>query len=356
MLNEKILARKLPCLMTLNDGKAVKTIDDWRIRRKELLDVLSREEYGYTPAAPESVAVKEISSERSFAGKAIWKKLELTIEAPLGSFTFPFNLITPIGVKGAPAFIHINFRPDVPDKYMPVEEIIDNGFALASFYYEDVSSDSGNFNGIAEVYPRDEKTGWGKLGMWAFAASRILDYLVTCDEIDPERVAVTGHSRLGKTALWCAAQDERFSMGISNDSGCSGAAVSRDKVGEHVDRIATVFPFWFCGNYQNWKNREHEMPFDQHMLISLIAPRCAYIDSAEEDEWADPESEFLSAVTASEAWKLHRLNGVVTPDAMPEYNMPLHEGGVGYHVRTGSHFYSRTDWLFQMAYRKKHNV
>ena len=123
-----------------------------------------------------------------------------------------------------------------------MEEILDHGFAVAAFCYEDVTDDSADFNKLAAMYPRDEKTGWGKIGMWAFAASRVLDYLETREDIDATRACISGHSRLGKTALWCAAQDERFSMVVSNNSGCSGAALSRGKIGENIEKITNVFP------------------------------------------------------------------------------------------------------------------
>ena len=356
MLKEKLAARGIPALMTMNDGRPVKTPDDWRDRRMELIELLSREEYGFTPAAPEKVTGEILESADAFANKAVQQSVSLSFDTPGGPFAFPFTLITPKAVKKAPVFVIIAFRPDVPDRYLPTEEIIDHGFAIATFCYNDVSHDSGRFDKLAELYPRDEKTGWGKIGMWAFAASRVLDYLETREDIDATRACVTGHSRLGKTALWCGAQDERFSMVVSNCSGCSGAAISRGKIGESVARIATVFPYWFCGNYQAWKERDYEAPFDQHMLLALVAPRMLYVCSAEEDSWADPESEFLSCAAASEAWTALRVPGLVTPDAMPEIGAPLLDGGVCYHVRAGSHFFSRTDWLGHMACREKHGV
>ena len=356
MLKEKLAARGIPALMTMNDGTPVKTPDGWRARRRELIDLLSREEYGYTPAAPEKVTGEILERADAFANKAVQQTVSVSFETPKGLFSFPFTLIAPKAVQKAPVFVVIAFRPEVPDQYLPAEEIIDHGFAVATFFYKDVSDDSGVFDKLAELYPRDEKTGWGKIGMWAFAASRVLDYLETREDIDAARACVAGHSRLGKTALWCGAQDERFSMVVSNDSGCSGAAVSRDKVGETVGRIATVFPYWFCGNFQAWKEREHEMPFDQHMLLALVAPRRLYVCSAEEDTWADPESEFLGCFAASEAWTALRVPGLIAPDAMPEVGAPLTEGGVCYHLRAGSHFFSRTDWLNHMACREKHGV
>lgn len=355
---KKLAARNLPPLLVMNDGTAVKSPDDWRVRRRELLDMLSREEYGYTPASPAGIRAEIESTEPTFAGKATRSVVRIAFDTPGGEFSFPFTLIVPAASKPVPAFVIVAFKPDVPNPYLPAEEIIDHGFAIANMCYQDVTSDTAALDGIAAMYPRSAPDSWGKIGMWAFAASRVMDYLETRADIDPAHVCVTGHSRLGKTALWCAAQDERFAMAISNDSGCSGAAISRGKVGESIDAITDPerFHYWFCENYRAWANREYDAPFDQHMLLSLIAPRRLYVCSAEEDQWADPESEYLGALAADEAWKLLRCPGLIAGEGMPAANAPLHEGGIAYHLRTGSHFHSRTDWLHHMAYREKHHV
>ena len=342
----------LPSLFTSD----VHTAEDWRRRRHELIDLLSREEYGFTPAAPASVKAAVVSTENICAGKGILSRIELTFDTPAGPFTFPFNLVVPKFVRPAPAFVALCFRPDIPDKYLPIEEIIDHGFDVASLHYKDITSDGPEIDGLAAQYPIDPDTGWGKLGMWAFAASRVMDYLETLDEIDHARVCVIGHSRLGKTALWCAAQDERFSMAVSNDSGCSGAAISRGKVGESIADITHRFPYWFCGNYKKWAGREDEAPFDQHMLLALIAPRRLYVCSATEDQWADPAKEFAGAKTASDAWSFLRCPGLIGPETLPAPETPLHAGSVAYHLRTGPHFQGRADWGYVMAYREAHLV
>ena len=334
----------------------VRTPDDWRARRRELIEILSREEYGFTPAAPESVRAEVTAAERVCAGKAMQSSVRLSFDTPNGEYSFPFELVVPVSEKPVPAFVALNFRPEIPDKYLPMEEIVDHGFAVARIYYKDVTDDSAQIDGLAAMYPIDPATGWGKLGMWAFAASRVMDYLETLQSIDHSRVCVIGHSRLGKTALWCGAQDERFSMVVSNDSGCSGAAISRGKVGENINAIVNRFPYWFCGNYKNWADREFEVDFDQHMLLALVAPRRLYVCSATEDEWADPASEYAGAKAAGEAWSFLRMPGLIGPEALPEADVPLHGGSVAYHLRTGPHFQGRADWLNVMAYRQKHMV
>lgn len=373
MIREELAARKLPELLRMNDGRAV-TAENWRERRAELLDLLSSEEYGYSPEAPKEVrAIVEKRDNKAFEGKAFQETIRVEFDTPKGVFSFPFELVVPYSDKKVPLFLQINFRPEVPDRYQPTEEILDNGFAVASFWYLDVTSDDamdGDYDseadehrfrnwfrdGIARMYPRDEKTGWGKIGMWAFAASRVLDCLWDRPEIDRERVAVCGHSRLGKTALWCAAQDERFAMAISNDSGCSGAAITRGKQGERIAAITKNYPYWFCGKYRAYVELEEELPFDQHALIATIAPRAVYVSSAAEDIWADPCSEFLATAAASEVWEMLGETGLVTPDELPGEDCVLDDGRVAYEVRKGTHFFSRTDWVRHMAYRKKHGI
>ena len=363
MLAEKLAALRLPPLMVSGDGTPVDSAERWRVRRRELIELLSRVEYGYTPPAPRRVYAEPIPEpnrqigDQAYADKAVQQRIELSFETPGGPFTFPIVLIVPKAVARAPVFVNIAFRRELPDRYLPVEEIIDRGYAIATYCYEDVTSDNvAEFDKLGALYPRDARTGWGKIGIWAFAASRVLDYLETRADIDAARACVTGHSRLGKTALWCGAQDERFAMVVSNDSGCGGAALTRDKQGEQVTDSIRLFPYWYCGNYASWQGRAHEMPFDQHMLLALIAPRRLYVCSAEKDSWADPEHEFLSCVAASEAWTVQRVPGLVTPDALPVPDSPLHEGGICYHMRRGTHFFSRTDWLHHMACRDRYHI
>ena len=336
----------LPSLFTPD----LRTPDDWRARRRELIEILSREEYGFTPPAPASVRANVVSSERVCAGKGVQTRVELSFDTPMGEYTFPFNLVLPVSDAPAPAFVALCFRPEIPDKYLPMEEILDHGFAVASLFYKDVTADGPELDGIAAMYPIDAATGWGKLGMWAFAASRVMDYLETLDAIDHRRVCVIGHSRLGKTALWCGAQDERFSMAVSNDSGCSGAAISRNKVGETIADITRRFPYWFCPNYWTYANREAETPFEQHMLIAAIAPRPVLVGSASEDEWADPASEFLACTAASPAWEKLGLPGFIAPDTLPAIGDCRFEGSIGYHLREGKHFFSEEDWQRLMRF------
>lgn len=332
--------------------------DDRAQTRAALLDTLQREVYGFTPPAPKAVHARVLlQEENAFAGKAVHSEVMLSFSTPKGTFSFPIAMSVPKAHKKPAVFLLLNFRADVPDRYYPTEEILDNGFACISLYYQDITSDDDDFAcGLAGHYttlPRG-KTSWGKLGMWAFAASRVMDFLTTCDNIDCARVIVIGHSRLGKTALWCAAQDARFAMAVSNNSGCSGAAITRGKQGERISHITQRFPYWFCEQYAAWADREEEMPFDQHFLLAAIAPRPVCVGSAAGDTWADPQAEFLCCRAASPAWEAAGSPGLIfETDSPPTAPIVLHEGCIGYHLRAGSHFLSRTDWLAYMDFAKK---
>lgn len=333
MITQLLEARQLPPLKT----------------RKEMLKILLEQEYGYLPPKPDKLTWTdgEVLSKNFCGGNATLHKVLLTAYWEDKEFTFPIYVSLPTERKNVPFFIQINFRPDVPDRLQPTEELIDNGYAVLSFGYKDVTSDDNDMtNGLAGVLFKDGVRGPadpGKIAMWAWAAQRVMDYAQHIECLDLTRGTVCGHSRLGKTALLTAATDERFYCCHSNCSGCSGAALSRGKSGESVKRICEVFPHWFCENYVKASvNDVAQLPFDQHYLVACIAPRKVHVTSADQDQWADPVSEFLTCSAASPAFG---ENAFVCPNRLPETGDKFHSGIIGYSLRKGTHYFSRRDWL-----------
>ena len=334
MMLQQLANRNLPSLQT----------------RENMLDLLLQEEYGYLPPKPEQIsfAVQENYIPNFCAGKAAACKITATCIIGKTEFSFPFYSAIPTKPGKYPFFIHINFRDCVPDRYMPTEELIDNGFAVLSFCYKDITSDNGDFlNGLAGVlYPdgKRQSSDAGKIGMWAWAAQRVMDYAQTLDSVlDLNCSIVCGHSRLGKTALLAAATDERFAFAYSNDSGCGGAAITRGKQGEHVKNICDNFSYWFCENYKKYIDRENTMPFDQHYLLASIAPRFVCVGSASEDLWADPESEMLTCAAASPAFEMQNRTGFICKNDFAKVGEAFFDGSIGYHLREGSHYFGPSE-------------
>ena len=358
---EKLLKeRNIPDALTFKSGKEVKSIADFEKRRVELKKILEDEIYGVMPPKPDHLEVKVVSEDIVFcAGKAPLRKYEAICTVGEHKFTIPFYSVIPKSEKPLPAFIHINFRDSVPDKYMPSEEICDRGFAVFSFCYNDVSVDDPDPNKLRDktakylMPPRRTKTSPGKIALWAWFAMRIMDYIEELDYIDKDNVAVIGHSRLGKTALVAGAFDERFKYVISNCSGCSGAAITRGKIGESVQRITSFFPHWFCKNYLDNADDFESRGFDQNFLMALSVPRHVLVGSAEEDLWADPTSEFLCLAETNRAYALYEMRGLVHNDEVPAPGTVLSDGDASYHHRHGKHYFSREDWLVYMAFIEK---
>ncbi len=324
--------------------------------RDTVLQTLFENEYGYPVPEPEKCEfeanIRKKNGKNFAAGKAILYEVTAHTVICGKEFSFPFEAIIPKGDRKFPAVIHNDFTRDVPTRYTPAEEIVDLGFALFHLCYEDVTSDDGDFtNGLAGILFENGKrspSAPGKLQMWAWANRRVLDFVFSRPEIDPDKVAVAGHSRLGKTALLTGAVDGRFAAVISSCAGCSGDAVARGNTGEQISDIIRRFPYWFCENYA--KFAENLPAFDQHWLISLIAPRLVLTGAAEEDAWADPNSQYLSLCAASVKWG---ENGFVHPDRLPVIGDNFDDGNICYHKRAGTHYFSRFDWNVYLNSLKK---
>ncbi|MBE6937746.1 MAG: hypothetical protein E7460_04240 [Ruminococcaceae bacterium] len=363
MLKELLDQRELLPILQMNDGRDV-TLGLWPERRAEMLDALCRHSYGYTPECTGPGKGEVVSEDiYAYAGKVLQQQIKISFPTPSGVFSFMAELFIPKSINKPPVFLNLAFCP-VPHRYIPVEEITDRGFALLVVCYQDIVNDGlhGNFSdGLAKAFGTDNPRSpdeWGKIGMWAYGASRALDYILTREDLDGEHTAVVGHSRLGKTALWTAAQDERFWCACSNNSGYGGAASSKHGTGERVDDFLRCGSWdWYCENFKLYRGeKEDSKPYDQAYLLALIAPRLLLVGSAEKDRGADPLSEFLTTLHASAAWKLLGEKGLVTPDRLPLPGEQLNDGNPCYHLRPHRHFFSRQDWNAYMdALNKKLN-
>jgi hypothetical protein len=355
---EKVPAYTLPQLLVTSDGRKVTDLKTWNeIRRPEILELFRQNIFGRVPETPYQKSFKVVSIDKNaLDGNATLKLVDITISSEGKAIVIHLTLFTPNKkAKPAPVFLLIDNRGPVntdplrknKSEFWPVEEAIARGYGMAVFNNADLDPD--NFddfkNGIHGLLDRSPRTGnsWGALAAWGWGAGRCLDYLVTDKDVAGNRVAVVGHSRGGKAALWAGAEDQRFAMVVSNESGCGGAALARRRFGETVGRISSTFPHWFCSNYSKYNNNEDSMPVDMHMLLALTAPRALYVDCAAEDLWGDPRGSYLSLFNAVPAFNLAGINCTI-PETMPPLNKQVISGKVGFHIRDGGHNMLLSDW------------
>jgi len=387
----------LPDPLKMENEALVKDEQMWmKKRRPELLKIFEKEVYGKAPSKkPIAYKVTSIDA-NALAGKAIRK--EVTIWLKGNNKWQGMNMLIYLPKKGNkpyPTFLGLNFLGNhsvandpwitIAQRWMrgnkiggvissrpteasrgsdaerwQVDMILDRGYALATIYYGDIEPDfDGGWRyglraamsrkGTNTVFKPDQ---WGAISAWAYGLSRAMDYLEQDPDIDAKKVAVIGHSRLGKTALWAGAQDERFAIVISNDSGEGGAALARRRFGETTEAINKSFPHWFCGNFKKYNGKEDLIPVDQHELLALIAPRPLYVASASEDLWADPKGEFLAAKAAEQVYKLFGKEGLGV-DEMPPVNTPV-GNFIGYHLRQGKHTVTAFDWEQYLNFADRH--
>ena len=263
----------------------------------------------------------------------------------------PVPVFTGINFQGNDATLTDDGTEELDGRRWPYRQILEAGFAVATCSRNEIEPDTTEPTGKGVRSWYNIGGDWGAISAWAWALSRVMDYIETDPSLDASKVAVTGHSRLGKTALWAGANDPRFAIVISNDSGCCGAAISRRVFGETFEVIGTTFPHWFCARFQHYLRHEDAFPADQHWLAALIAPRPLYIASASGDLWADPKGEWLCAQNVGPVYRLFKkpvLSGrempVVSPDAHPGTVCCDNAGTVGYHIRVGRHDILAPDW------------
>jgi pimeloyl-ACP methyl ester carboxylesterase len=353
-------AYTLPAALTTNDGQPVASKEQWRaVRRPEVLELFRKHVYGRVPPTPYQKTFRVVEENtRALDGAATLRIVEITIARGEKSLPIRVHLFIPNqSPQPVPAFVLIcnrgaeNIDPTrrTKSEFWPVEVGIARGYAMAAFLNADVDPDrhdgfQNGIHGLLDEGPRTDDS-WGTIAAWAWGASRVLDYLLTVPQIAPDKIAVIGHSRGGKTALWAAAEDERFALAVSNDSGCGGASLSRRRFAgrEQVARIVASFPHWFCGRFATYADREDELPVDQHELIALIAPRAVAVGSASEDRWADPRGEFLSVVHAEPVFRLFGKAALGT-DQMPLIGGHIDGQAAHYHLRPGKHNLVVEDW------------
>jgi hypothetical protein len=370
------------------DGKRITDRTSWRAtRRKEILQDFRDVMYGHTPELPIKLRAEVLSTRKdAVEGLATRTIVKLHFfddpKAPQIELMYyiPNNKPKPV-----PMFLGLSFTGNasieddpaipLPTGWMrpqegvvvnnratealrgtgaaswPIKLAIERGYGVATFYYGDVEPDhlEGWRDGIrgyalklagrTERGPRD----WGALGAWGWGLSRAMDYLQTIPDVNARQVVVLGHSRLGKTALWAGAQDERFAIVISNNSGEGGASLARRNFGETIDCSIAHASWRYCDQFRDYIDRENELPFDQHMLLGLIAPRPVYVASATKDSLADPKGEFLTAVHAEPIYRLFDLRGIETSAWPPQPDKSIGHS-IGYHLRNGEHAITKYDW------------
>ena len=367
--------KDVPDLLTAKDGRKIGTAADWEtVRRPEIVRIMSEEVFGVRPVErPDGLRFEVLLTEPAYGGKAVRKLVRGTYEGPGGTGELVFSAWIPAMSGRHPAFVHLSPRPAVnaddpqgprPVYTLPAEYIVSRGYAAVAVCDYDTAEDWDRgpavaTNGVFRAFgpaDRDGRSGteWGILSAWAWGASRVMDWLETEPSVDARHVGVVGLSRNGKAALVAGATDTRFAMTVSCCSGMGGAKLNHMAcIGSETVKDIMIAHRWFSPRFRQWIGRDTEMPFDQHWLLALVAPRLLYVSSASEDAWAGPRGEFASCVLATPAWELYGKAGLVH-HGFPRIEHPLHAGNIGYHLRDGVHDITLSDWVNYLDFADGH--
>jgi cephalosporin-C deacetylase-like acetyl esterase len=378
----------LPDPLVMLDGKKVTTAKQWeKERAPELRKLFEHYMYGTAPRAPKVNAKIERIDKNTLGGKATLKEITLTL-AGIDGPKIHVLLVVPNKKGPHPVFVGMNFcgnhavladprialnpnwmygnRKGVKDNRATeksrgadidvwnIEDIIDRGYAIATFYSGDIDPDRPDERGIQKYFGKEYD--WSTIRAWAWGYARVIDYLVTDPDIDAARIVAVGHSRLGKTTLLAAAFDERIAIAMPHQAGCGGTGPSRAAVGnkgaESVQRINTSFPHWFNKRFKDFNEEPERLPFDQHCLIALCAPRPVLLSNAVEDKWANPDGQFALLVAADPVYRLLGADGVKAK-TMPVVGK-LMDSRLGYWIRDGKHSMNREDWGVFLDFADRH--
>jgi len=376
----------LPDPLVFFDGRKVETKEQWeKERRPELQKLFQHYMYGKLPPKPKRFGMSSTEPKDCLDGKATLRQITLTFDQPKLDHKIRVLLITPKRALGPiPVFIGMNFcgnhavlddpSIEIPSSWVykscagvendratekgrgsqkdvwNADLIVERGYALATFYSGDIDPDTPEFSdGLnAELYDLSKPLAGdaaGTIACWAWGYHRVVDYLLSNkDRLDGKRIIAVGHSRNGKTSLLAAAMDERIALAIPHQAGCGGTAPSRtsDTRAESVSRINTSFPHWFCDNFTLFNDQTDRLPFDQHCLAALCAPRPVLFTNAEEDLWANPSGQFEMLKAATPVYELLGVEGLKA-ERQPPHN-ELVASRLGYFIRPGKHSMSRADW------------
>jgi len=360
----------LPDPLKLESGEPVTDAETWfELRRPELLKLYATEVYGRVPKRAPKVKFELVGTDLSaLSNSATRKDIVGHIGNPTNGPTVHLVLYLPAKATGpVPVLLHMLFGPPPPNppavtpptrpgEIGPIPDILAHGYGYAMFRYTEIEGDTrtNSLSIVRKLALPEGQIGpaadeWGTITAWAWGASRVLDYLATDPAVDARRVALIGHSRLGKTALWAGARDPRFALVFASCSGELGASLARRDYGETVDDVIANFPWWFAANFRKYAGHWNDLPVDSHMLIALNAPHPVFITAGTQDQWADPHGMFLAAVAAGSVYRLLGEWDLGTK-VLPPLDTPVNDGNLGFLYHTGAHAILPEDWKAFFAF------